>query len=36
MKKNMNTIFIVVLCSAVILVFSRGEKINLTSMEEFG
>ncbi|WP_291634156.1 Ger(x)C family spore germination protein [Clostridium sp.] len=36
MKKNMNKIFVVVLCSVVIVAFSRGEKMNLISMENLG
>jgi Ger(x)C family germination protein len=36
MKKNRNIIFIVVLCSAIVLVFTIGEKIVLTSMENLG
>ena len=36
MKKNMNLIFIVVLCSVVIMVFSRGENMNLHNMEDLG
>ena len=36
MKKNMDIIFIVVLCGALILVFFSGEKIHLLSVEDLG
>ena len=36
MKRNMNIIFNVILCSTLILVFSSGEKINLLSVEDLG
>jgi Ger(x)C family germination protein len=36
MKKNMNIIFIVILCGAFILMFSTGEKIHLLSVEDLG
>ena len=36
MKKNMNIIFIVFLCSTLILVIFGGEKIKLLSVEDLG
>ncbi|MGV8984202.1 Ger(x)C family spore germination protein [Clostridium sp.] len=36
MKRNMNMIFNVILCSTLIIVFSIGQKNNLLSVEELG